>query len=118
MSSSENEQNREKLMEAGFDLISPAGAGYKILCVILGLVDAYVLSQGTTYYWDTCGCHAIINSLKGQIWNFQIALTGTLTEISYREKCDSHNIKQYSNKCGIIVSKDENLTKRIVSILQ
>ncbi len=36
-----------------FNLIVAAGAGYKLLAVILGLVDGYVLSKDTTHFWDT-----------------------------------------------------------------
>ncbi|XP_075581118.1 inositol polyphosphate 1-phosphatase [Pelecanus crispus] len=42
-----------------------AGAGYKMLCVILGLADAYVLSEGSTFAWDACGPHAILRALGG-----------------------------------------------------
>ncbi|XP_063788811.1 inositol polyphosphate 1-phosphatase [Pseudophryne corroboree] len=42
-----------------------AGAGYKCLCVIQGLVDFYVFSEDTTFKWDTCAPHAILKSLGG-----------------------------------------------------
>ncbi|XP_018597082.2 inositol polyphosphate 1-phosphatase-like [Scleropages formosus] len=42
-----------------------AGAGYKSLCVVLGLVDAYVFSEDTTFRWDCCGPHAILRSMGG-----------------------------------------------------
>ncbi|XP_067170091.1 inositol polyphosphate 1-phosphatase [Apteryx mantelli] len=42
-----------------------AGAGYKMLCVILGLADAYVLSEGSTFAWDACAPHAILRALGG-----------------------------------------------------
>lgn len=119
MSAVENEENRKRLEDAGFTLISPAGAGYKILCVILGLVSAYVLSFGSTYFWDTCGCHAILKSLGGKILNFEEAVEyGKLNEILYEEKQDMKNIKLYSNKCGIIASKDDGLATRIIDILK
>ncbi|NWU87264.1 INPP phosphatase, partial [Onychorhynchus coronatus] len=51
-----------------------AGAGYKMLCVILGLADAYVLSEGTTFAWDTCAPHAILRALGGGL----VALEGAL----------------------------------------
>lgn len=100
-------------------MISPAGAGFKILCVILGLVSAYVLSHGSTFYWDTCGCHAILKSVGGNIWNYQDAVKeGRLNSICYKEKQDKSNVKLYSNKCGIIASKDDELTRKIVEILK
>ncbi|NXM02736.1 INPP phosphatase, partial [Tyrannus savana] len=51
-----------------------AGAGYKMLCVILGLADAYVLSEGTTFAWDACAPHAILRALGGGL----VALEGAL----------------------------------------
>ncbi|NXH13249.1 INPP phosphatase, partial [Bucco capensis] len=51
-----------------------AGAGYKMLCVILGLADAYVLSEGSTFAWDSCAPHAILRALGGGM----VALEGSL----------------------------------------
>ena len=36
------------------ECIPAGGAGHKILCVFLGLVDVYVTSKASTYKWDTC----------------------------------------------------------------
>ncbi|NWU72288.1 INPP phosphatase, partial [Pterocles burchelli] len=51
-----------------------AGAGYKMLCVILGRADAYVLSEGSTFTWDACAPHAILRALGGGM----VALSGAL----------------------------------------
>lgn len=118
ISVSENDRNKKKLEEAGFKLISPAGAGHKILCVILGLVDAYVLSQGTTYFWDTCGSHAILKSMNGNIWNYEKSLNSELVELLYSEKKEGQDVKQYRNKFGFIACKDRSLTLKIISTLQ
>ena len=37
-----------------YDCVTAGGAGYKSLCVCLGLVDLYVSSRPSTYNWDTC----------------------------------------------------------------
>ena len=37
-----------------YHCVEAGGAGYKILCVALGLVDLYVSSKASTYKWDTC----------------------------------------------------------------
>lgn len=42
-----------------------SGAGYKALCVILGLVDVYVFTEDSTYRWDSCAPHALLRSLGG-----------------------------------------------------
>lgn len=44
-----------------------SGAGYKALCVILGLVDVYVFTEDSTYKWDSCGPHALLRSLGGGV---------------------------------------------------
>lgn len=51
-----------------------AGAGYKMLCVLLGLADAYVVSEGSTFAWDACAPHAILRALGGGV----VALEGAL----------------------------------------
>lgn len=58
----------------GDRLCFAAGAGYKMLCVILGLADAYVLSEGSTFAWDACAPHAILRALGGGV----VALAGAL----------------------------------------
>lgn len=57
---------RNKLMYA-------AGAGYKLTCVADQLVGGYLLSKGTTFKWDTCGPHALLKSIGGNIVNFSKA---------------------------------------------
>ncbi|KAM6039191.1 inositol polyphosphate 1-phosphatase [Chlamydotis macqueenii] len=51
----------------GSGLRFAAGAGYKMLCVILGLADAYVLSEASTFTWDACAPHAILRALGGGV---------------------------------------------------
>lgn len=53
MSTSENEAVQTKLA-ADFQLTYAAGAGYKILCAVDGLVGAYVLSQVPFVLAGTC----------------------------------------------------------------
>lgn len=42
-----------------------SGAGYKALCVVLGLVDVYVFTEDSTYKWDSCGPHALLRAMGG-----------------------------------------------------
>ena len=73
-SSSEDKTIHDKLEGQGFKVIHAAGAGYKIMCAVDDLVGSYVLSQGTTFKWDSCGPHAILLSLGGGIVDFNKAL--------------------------------------------
>nr|CAD7575750.1 unnamed protein product [Timema californicum] len=52
---------------AGYSLAEAAGAGYKLLCVADGCADAFVLLKSSTYFWDTCGPHALLRSMGGGI---------------------------------------------------
>lgn len=120
MSSCEDRDNLQKLASADFEIVSPAGAGYKVLCVILGLVDAFVSSLNSTFFWDTCAGHAILRSMNGNMWIYEDAVKygRDLKSRLYGEKNESGESKVYSNKGGIIVCKDENLVRRIVEILK
>ena len=42
-----------------------SGAGYKCLCVVEGLVDAYIYSGDACFAWDTCAAHALLLSMGG-----------------------------------------------------
>ncbi|CAN0013693.1 unnamed protein product, partial [Bubo scandiacus] len=39
-----------------------------MLCIILGLADAYVLSEGSTFAWDACAPHAILRAPGRGAW--------------------------------------------------
>lgn len=67
LSSSEKAAVKEALAPLcpGKRLMYASGAGYKILCVILGLADVYVLSEGSTFKWDSCAPHALLRALGG-----------------------------------------------------
>ncbi|KAF3429517.1 hypothetical protein E2986_01860 [Frieseomelitta varia] len=81
----EDENVKCKLLDAGFTLVEAAGAGYKILSVALGQADAYILSKGSTYKWDTCGPQALLRSLNGGIIEFQDFVNNPDT--NYIDKC-------------------------------
>ncbi|CAL8118549.1 unnamed protein product [Orchesella dallaii] len=70
LSSSEDKALKDKL-KTKFNTISSAGAGYKLLCVALGLADVYLLSKDSVHLWDLCGPHCILNSLGGGIYSYK-----------------------------------------------
>ncbi|KAL0978220.1 hypothetical protein UPYG_G00167640 [Umbra pygmaea] len=67
-------------------LMYASGAGNKILCVILGLADVYVLSEGSTFKWDSCGPHALLRSLGGGMVDLKKCLSSVDSEGRGREK--------------------------------
>ncbi|XP_077979191.1 inositol polyphosphate 1-phosphatase-like [Glandiceps talaboti] len=87
-----------------------SGAGYKALCVCDKLADVYVLSRGSTFKWDCCAPHAILNSMGGGMLDLQKALKvaegediGT-AEILYDKPDNSvwEPGQQWSNSGGVI----------------
>ncbi|KAG5882006.1 hypothetical protein JTB14_035293 [Gonioctena quinquepunctata] len=112
LSSSEENEVKEKLKKHGFHLIEASGAGYKVLTVILGLADAYLLTKGTTFKWDTCAPQAILKSLGGDIVNFGRTIESGESSLEYSLDGDNCN----SN--GIIAFKSRKTLNNIVDILR
>lgn len=96
-SASEDSPVLDKCKENHFALVFAAGAGYKILSVILNETSWFLLTKGTTYKWDTCGPHAILNSLGGGILDLKESLkAGAPIELTYSEgKANSNGIFAY-----------------------
>lgn len=67
VSNLETEQNRDKLRSQGYQVETPTGAGFKLGGVILGTASFYYVSKKSTYQWDTCGPHAIIRAMGGDV---------------------------------------------------
>ncbi|XP_071495587.1 inositol polyphosphate 1-phosphatase-like [Diadema antillarum] len=123
MSSSEDAHIKDAMTSIG-TVHYASGAGYKILCVIAGLVDAYILSKGSTFKWDTCGPHAILQSLGGGIVDYdkwKSASTeeaGNVQGISVRyEKPDVEGAvpegQTWSNSGGIVCFRSESVLATI-----
>ncbi|CAH1117501.1 unnamed protein product [Phaedon cochleariae] len=113
ISGSEADPIKKRLREHGFNLIEASGAGYKILTVILGLADAYLLSKGTTFKWDTCAPHAILKSLGGDIVDYKTTIT--TEENGVVEYCTGGSS---CNSSGIIAFRNSDILKEIVDILK
>ncbi|XP_014797079.1 PREDICTED: inositol polyphosphate 1-phosphatase, partial [Calidris pugnax] len=87
-----------------------AGAGYKMLCVILGLAEAYVLSEGSTFAWDACGPHAILRALGGGTVALAGALrargggdTGNPPELVYNRPVEgAAGAERWANRGGLV----------------
>lgn len=97
VSSSEKEDIKETLKQNGYEIIEIAGAGFKLLNIILGQVCAYILSKPTSYLWDICACHAVLESINGGIIDFN-----NLSPIKYKGKeeincCNGGGILAYRN---------------------
>lgn len=123
-SSSEDEEVKRKLREGGYSTVEAAGAGYKLLMVILGHAQAYILSKPTTYKWDTCGPHALLSSLGGGIVDYRCALAAQsphACQIKYYQndtQCnDSVSINRWCNQGGIIAYRDQRILTKLLQLL-
>jgi len=121
LSSSENDSIKKSLKDKGFTLVEAAGAGYKILTVITGHADAYVLSKDTTFKWDTCGPQAILKSLGGDVLKFDDAVKKSYRALEYGdgsgEVGNESKIVKYCNTGGIIAYRDKDVYMEIVKAL-
>lgn len=92
-----------------------AGAGYKILNVIIDNCDCFILSKRSTYKWDICGPHAILKSMGGGILQF----TDTVSYATVSEIPSDLNIKynkEQKNLDGLIAYKDPRKLQKLLSI--
>ncbi|KAJ8412084.1 hypothetical protein AAFF_G00143510 [Aldrovandia affinis] len=96
-----------------------SGAGYKILCVILGLADMYVLSEGSTFKWDSCAPHAILRALGGGVVDLAECLKGgPLAELTYHQPRPGHQgAERWANNGGVVAYLDTKGLMRVIGAL-
>lgn len=114
LSSSENEEVKTRLVDGGYKLVEATGAGYKLMCVVLGLVSAYVLSKPSTFYWDTCSAHAILGAQGGGLVDYKRTLSCEITPLTYRGGVGT---TQCCNTGGFIAYNGKQVLDDIVSLL-
>ncbi|KPI91355.1 Inositol polyphosphate 1-phosphatase [Papilio xuthus] len=101
----------EKIKNSGFEVISVPGAGHKLLKVALGEAAGYIVSKGTTFRWDTCGPHAILNARGGGLISYT-----THKPIIYNDDSGLEP-KEYCNSEGIIAYADNDTLQKILNTL-
>ncbi|XP_047437860.1 inositol polyphosphate 1-phosphatase [Mugil cephalus] len=127
LSSSEKQVVKETLTSlCGPDkLMYASGAGYKILCVIQGLADVYVLSEGSTFKWDSCAPHALLRALGGGVVDLTKSLQASCeaqdckTELTYHQP---HNeckgADRWANHGGLVAYRDCSQLRSILGALR
>lgn len=116
ISGSESENLKKSLLSTGAKLFPISGVGHKLLCVIDGNIDFYVLSHASSFKWDTCAAHAILCSMGGGVVTYNEAMSLKLTTKEHDkvnlEKCkikyhkpDDDIGKKWSNINGVIAFK-------------
>ena len=129
-SASDADETHDKFSR-DYTIHNASGAGYKLLCVIHGLADAYVLSKNTTYKWDTCGPHAILLAQGGGVISYK-----SLCELAQRDlsilnkfvgiqivygrddKPENFDIKNWCKSEGIVAYGSHESLQRIVNTLK
>lgn len=115
LSSSEKQVVKEALSSlCGPDkLMYASGAGYKILCVIQGLADAYVLSEGSTFKWDSCAPHALLRALGGGVVDLKKCLQNSSApqdhqaELTYHQSyTECKGADRWANHGGLVAYRD------------
>ncbi|XP_040014883.1 inositol polyphosphate 1-phosphatase [Xiphias gladius] len=108
----------EKLMYA-------SGAGYKILCVIQGLADVYVLSEGSTFKWDSCAPHALLRALGGGVVELAKSLQNSpgapdhQTELTYHQPyTECKGADRWANHGGLVAYRDCSQLRSILGALK
>uniref|UniRef100_A0A3Q3VTX8 Inositol polyphosphate 1-phosphatase n=1 Tax=Mola mola TaxID=94237 RepID=A0A3Q3VTX8_MOLML len=115
LSSNEKQAVKETLTSlCGSDkLMYASGAGYKILCVIQGLADVYVLSEGSTFKWDSCAPHALLRALGGGVVDLAKCLQSSSeaqdhqTELTYHQPyAECKGADRWANHGGLVAYRD------------
>lgn len=111
-STSEDPQVLDKIKQNKYELAFSAGAGHKILKIILNDAKWFLLTKGSTYKWDTCAPHAILNSLGGGVLDLKESLKvkSAVNLIYSVEKENSNGIFAYQNQNQLKELFDLNLS--------
>lgn len=106
-------------------LMYASGAGFKILCVIQGLADVYVLSEGSTFKWDSCAPHVLLRALGGGVVDLAKCLQSSSgepdqqTELTYHQpytKCKGAD--RWANHGGLVAYRDCSQLRSIMGALK
>ncbi|XP_075971682.1 inositol polyphosphate 1-phosphatase [Anticarsia gemmatalis] len=111
MSGAEKPEISAKFMSAGWQVKAVPGAGHKLLKVALGEAAAYIVSQGTTFRWDTCAPHSILQAKGGNLISYT-----TQKPITYNDDIEN-STQQFCNSEGIIAYIDTSVFEEIKNVL-
>ncbi|GFR04743.1 inositol polyphosphate 1-phosphatase [Trichonephila clavata] len=125
LSSTESKELQE-IISTKYKIVHASGAGYKSLLVSCKKVDLYVLSQGTTHFWDTCGPHALLLTQGGGIVKFNEVLNATDVkncedlldkQIKYSLKGENVATGSFRNADGFIAYRNAEDVIELIELL-
>ncbi|KAJ0068599.1 hypothetical protein NL108_009715 [Boleophthalmus pectinirostris] len=102
-------------------LMYASGAGFKILCVIQGLADVYVLSEGSTFKWDSCAPHVLLKALGGGVVDLNKTLESGVNqaELTYHQPNTGHaGADRWANSGGLIAYRDRDQLSKLLTVLK
>lgn len=114
-SNNETDAAKTALQRSGYTVTTASGAGYKLLCVVLGVVKCYALTKDSTYSWDTCAAHAMLASLGGTVCRCRGSATPDAEPLTYWPKTAGG--RAHCNVDGIIASRDPQTVNRVHALL-
>ncbi|XP_006878996.1 PREDICTED: inositol polyphosphate 1-phosphatase [Elephantulus edwardii] len=125
ISTSEKETIKAALLRVcGERIFRAAGAGYKSLCVVQGLVDIYIFSEDTTFKWDSCAAHAILRSMGGGMVDLKACLEREpekevdLPQLVYHvANTGASGVDRWANKGGLIAYRSKKRLDAFLSLL-
>ncbi|XP_004701551.1 inositol polyphosphate 1-phosphatase [Echinops telfairi] len=125
ISTSEKEPIKAALLRVcGDSIFRAAGAGYKSLCVVQGLVDVYIFSEDTTFKWDSCAAHAILKSMGGGMADLKGCLERNPElgldppQLVYHVANEgASGVDQWANKGGLLAYRSRNQLETFLSRL-
>lgn len=125
ISTSEKEPIRSALSRiCGDSIFRAAGAGYKSLCVVQGLVDIYIFSEDTTFKWDSCAAHAILRAMGGGMVDLKECLQRNPEPdldppqlVYHIENEGATGVERWANKGGLIAYRSREHLELFLSLL-
>ncbi|XP_054555917.1 inositol polyphosphate 1-phosphatase isoform X2 [Talpa occidentalis] len=125
ISTSEKESIKAALTRVcGDGIFRAAGAGYKSLCVVQGLVDIYIFSEDTTFKWDSCAAHAILRAMGGGMVDLKECLERNLEagldlpQLVYHVQNEgATGVDRWANKGGLIAYRSRKQLETFLSLL-
>lgn len=73
-------------------------------------MQAYVLSKPTSFLWDICACHAILESINGGIIDYK-----NLAPIRYKA---GQGVDACCNMGGILAYRNETIKLDLIKVLK
>ncbi|XP_015907306.2 inositol polyphosphate 1-phosphatase [Parasteatoda tepidariorum] len=116
-----------EIIKRQYKVVHSAGAGHKALLVAIKKSDLYILSKSSTYFWDTCGPHAILMAAGGGMLRLKEAINDCdevnmeflkRRQVKYKPVSSKTGTEAFQNLDGILAYRDPNIALNFVRFLK